>query len=99
MKKTITTLAICLAGCATVHESYAPDGLKAYTLNCSGTARGWDKCFEAAGNLCKDAGYTVLDRSDEDMSSVGGGAGIGGGGFFGVHTNERSMVVECKKPG
>jgi hypothetical protein len=25
-----------LVACATVHESYAPDGRKAYTLNCSG---------------------------------------------------------------
>ena len=99
MKNVITILALCLAGCATVHESYAPDGQKAYTLNCSGMARGWDKCFEAAGNLCKEAGYTVLDRSDESASVVTGGFSGSSGGFSGGKTNERSMVVECKRPG
>lgn len=101
MKGTIAILAAvsALAGCATVHESYAPDGQKAYTLNCSGLARGWDKCFEAAGNLCKDSGYTVVDRSDEAVSTISGAATATGGGFMGAHTNERSMVVECKRPG
>jgi len=39
---------LALAGCATVKETYAPDGRKSYTLNCSGAARGWDKCEAAA---------------------------------------------------
>lgn len=82
-----------------MHESYAPDGQKAYTLNCSGLARGWDKCFSAAGNICKDAGYSVIDRSDEPTGVMSAAASSGGGGFFGAHTNERSMVVECKRPG
>ena len=81
-----------ISGCATVHDTYAPDGKKAYTLNCSGLARGWDKCFEAAGNLCGAAGYNVVDRSDEGAAAAGGGSG----GFFGAKTNERAMVVECK---
>lgn len=60
----ITAAAIAvLAGCASVKESYAPDGRKAYNLNCSGTARGWDKCFAAAGEICGSKGYDVLDRS------------------------------------
>lgn len=95
MKKTCSLL-LCLAliSCASVHESYAPDGRPAYTLNCSGLARGWDKCFEAAGNLCKTAGYDVLDRSDESAATIG----AGGGGLFGAKTNERSMVIACKRP-
>ena len=40
----ITLLAsTLLSSCATVRETYASDGRKAYSLNCSGTARGWDK--------------------------------------------------------
>lgn len=85
-----------LTGCATVHESYAPDGRKAYTLNCSGLARGWDKCFSAAGDLCKSAGYDILDRSDEpaSMASIGGNGRSFGGSS--ASTSERSMVVACK---
>lgn len=96
MKRGVTGVVVILmpGACATVHDSYAPDGRPAYTLNCSGLARGWDKCFEAAGNLCKTAGFDVIDRSDESV----GVAGAGRGGLFGAKTNERSMVIACKKP-
>jgi len=85
-----------LAACATVHESYAPDGRKAYALNCSGTARGWDKCYSAAGNICGAAGYDVLDRSDEDVAMASAGGNASGFGMHGVKTNERSMLIACK---
>lgn len=82
-----------LSGCASVTESYAPDGRKAYALNCSGTARGWDKCLSKAGELCKTAGYDVLDRSGETVSSFGGNRS----GFYGAQSSERSMVIACKQ--
>ncbi|NJD67061.1 MAG: hypothetical protein FIA90_00020 [candidate division NC10 bacterium] len=90
-----------LGACATVKETYSPDGRKAYTLNCSGTARGWDKCYAAAGEICKESGYDILYRSSEDMSfaAVGGSVGSSGGGFGGssTKTNERSMLIACKR--
>lgn len=90
-----------LGACATVKETYSSDGRKAYTLNCSGTARGWDKCYSAAGELCKESGYDILDRSSEDASfaAVGGSVNISGGSFGGssTKTNERSMVIACKR--
>src|SRR3546814_15357512 len=85
---------LILAGCASVSESYGPDGRKAYTLNCSGTARGWDKCFSKARDLCKTAGYDILDRTSESMASIGGGSA----GFYGAATSERAMVIACKTP-
>lgn len=106
MKKAIVLAlgAVVLAGCATVRESYGPDGRKAYSLNCSGTARGWDKCFSAAGEICGSAGYDVLDRNSEDMvagsynssanvtTSSGNASSMG---FIGK-TKERSMLISCK---
>lgn len=96
----ILSVSALLSACATVKETYAPDGRKAYSLNCSGTARGWDKCYSAAGELCKEAGYDILDRSSEDASfaSVAGSANRTGGSVSGsaVKTNERSMVIACK---
>ncbi|OHX13357.1 hypothetical protein [Chromobacterium sphagni] len=97
-----TTLPILclLAACATVHETYSPDGRRAYALNCSGIARGWDKCYEAAGEICKGAGYDILDRSGEDSSiATVGGAIHGNAGSFGgsaIKTGERSMEIACK---
>lgn len=55
-------LSLILAGCVTVHESYAPDGRRAYTLNC--TAKYWDDCLSRAGEICGSAGYDVFQRSD-----------------------------------
>jgi hypothetical protein len=90
----VIVLSVC--GCATVKSTYAPDGRKAYTLNCSGLARGWDKCFSAAGDICGPSGYDVIDRSDEEaaMGSAGGSRSSYGASF--AKTNERSMVVACK---
>lgn len=99
--KTITVSLCCivaLVGCATVKESYGPDGRKSYSLNCSGTARGWDKCYTAAGELCGTAGYDVLARVGEEMSSFGFGGGNGSFGGYGAKTSERSMVISCKVP-
>ncbi|AQG98680.1 hypothetical protein A9R05_07395 [Burkholderia sp. KK1] len=100
MKKIVALLvsAAVLTACASVHESYSADGRKAYTLNCSGMARGWDKCFSAAGDLCKEAGFDVLDRASEGGSIGAGGFSGGSGSFGGGSTQERSMVVACKKP-
>jgi hypothetical protein len=89
----ILLLTFILNGCATVKETYSQDGKKAYTLNCSGTARGWDKCYSAAGELCGTKGYDIMNRSSEDTSSIGGSTS----GFFGAKTNERSMLVACKE--
>ena len=86
-------LTFVLNGCATVKETYSQDCRKAYTLNCSGLARGWDKCYAAAGELCKTKGYDIIDRTGEDMATIGGGTS----GFFGAKTHERSMLVACKK--
>ena len=82
-----------ISGCASVKETYSQDGRKAYTLNCSGLARGWDKCYAAAGELCKTKGYDILDKTGEDLATIGGSTS----GFFGAKTNERSMLVACKK--
>jgi hypothetical protein len=89
---------LLMAGCATVHQTYAPGGRKAYTLNCSGLARGWDKCMSAAGELCASAGYDILDRSDEDASVASAGGNTSGFSAFAAKTNERSMLVACKAP-
>lgn len=94
---TVLSCAVLLSACATVHESYAQDGRKAYALNCSGLARGWDKCQAAAGDICGSAGYDILDRSSEDVATAGGGGSGNGWSAFGAKTNERSMLIACKR--
>lgn len=89
--------AIILAGCASVNDTYAPDGRKAYALNCSGHARGWDKCMKAAGDLCGSAGYDILDRGSEDSAIMIAGVNGQNGNAVGGRSSERSMLVACKK--
>jgi hypothetical protein len=89
----VASIAIALAGCASTYETYTPDGRKALALNCSGTARGWDKCLKAAGDNCGDKGYDIIERTSEDLSSSGGSTS----GFYGVQTQERSMLIACKE--
>lgn len=86
-----------LSACATVKDTYSADGRKAYTLNCSGVARGWDKCYAAAGELCKTSGYDILDRNSEDMSVAGVSGSANSFSGSAIKTNERSMVIACKK--
>ena len=93
LRLTIAVMATSLlSACATVKETYSSDGRKAYALNCSGTARGWDKCYAAAGEICKESGYDILDRSSEDaaFAAVGGSVNGTGGSVGGssVKTNE-----------
>lgn len=94
MKLLCLLFVLTVTGCATVRESYAPDGRKAYALNCSGTARGWDKCLSAAGDKCGAAGYDVLDRNSEALGSIV----AANGGLVGAQTNERTMLISCKVP-
>jgi hypothetical protein len=94
MKKLILTLGcLLLTSCATVSNTYTATGEKAYSLNCSGTARGWDICLKAAGDLCGARGYKVLDRTSEDTAS----AQLTSSGFFATKSNERSMLISCGK--
>ena len=94
MKKIILIFCcLLLTCCATVSKTYTASGEEAYTLNCSGTARGWDKCLQAAGDLCGIKGYKILDRSSEDTAA----ASFTSSGFFASKSNERTMLIACGK--
>ena len=83
-----------LSACtASVTRTYTPNGDIGYTLNCSGTIRGWDKCLKTAGDICGSRGYDILDRSEESTIV----AGASQYDFFATKTNERTMLISCKK--
>lgn len=93
-----------LSSCATVSETFAPDGRKAYALNCSGQAVGWDKCYSAAGEICGAKGYDILVINNEPVAvgassgsgfvnPAGGSAGFGS--FFSM-SSQKTMLIACK---
>lgn len=85
--------ATAISACATSKQTFTADGREGYSLNCSGAARTWGQCLEKAGEICGTRGYEVLDRSDQQGSTVGGNQfGVYGGSLM-----FRSMLVACKK--
>lgn len=42
-------------------EIYYKDGRTAYVANC--VAANWGACLEKAGVICRDAGYTILEKN------------------------------------
>ena len=87
---------LCLAGCVTVKEVYGPDGDKAFTLNCSDdTGATWDHCYEKAGEICLESGYTILEKNIDQSAS--GSAGTLDEEVFGLYDsqNNRVLMIQC----
>lgn len=86
--------ALALAGCASVTPTYGPDGRQAFALNCSGLARSWNRCLEAAGEKCGTRGYRVVSVNGD----TGAIAVASPQGAFGASVIDRTMEVECREP-
>ena len=91
MKKFIT-ISLILTGCASSSPTYAPDGSKAYSLDCSGSARTWGMCYEKAGELCKEKGYEVVaGGSDKSSQLIANDSSV-----YASEGSSRSLVIKCK---
>jgi hypothetical protein len=53
-------------------------------------------CFEKAGELCAERGYTVLEKSSDRGSFV---TGTQAAGLYGGPVMNRSMIVQCSNQG
>lgn len=63
------TMLLLLAGCAASPVTTLPDGSVAYRIDCDGSARGLNLCFEKAGKSCGADGYTIVDPDGRRISS------------------------------
>ena len=96
MKKTrfffsLVTLLLS-TGCVTVKEVYGPDGRKAYTLNCSDDRSAtWDHCYEKAGEICRESGYTTLEKNIDQSAS--GSAGTLDEEVFGRYDSQNNLSL------
>lgn len=92
MKLNVILLASVLVGCATSSPTYAPDGSRAHSINCSGAALNWGMCYEKAGQLCKEKGYEVVaGGTDSNSTLIANQYGVYGG-----TAQTRSLVIKCK---
>jgi len=90
------TCVAVLTGCTAVQQRYAPDDVRSYALNCSGTGRNCKLTYTAANEACGAAGYDIRDRSSEDVAMAAAGSNSSGYGGSAVKTNERTMRIACK---
>ena len=93
MNKILTLLAlISLGGCATASNTYLSNGKQGLSIDCSGEAMSWAKCYEKADASCAGTGYDIVGtdgsaavrESDKTL-------GVDVGNF-----NSRNIVVTCK---
>lgn len=69
-----------LAACAGPAQMTLPDGSVAFLIDCDGSGRGLNACFERAGRSCGAAGYSIVnadgrrvsgsDVSDSEMARI-----------------------------
>ncbi|MDX1949978.1 MAG: hypothetical protein SFT90_05710 [Rickettsiales bacterium] len=88
----ILNLILILESCAVSEETFTPNGKKGYTINCSGTALSWAECYAKAGKLCSTSGYKVIEKSSDKNSSLSANQY----GLYGLESNSRSLLIECK---
>lgn len=82
-----------LTGCTTAKPIYTADGKQGHSIICSGTANSWAGCYEKAGELCGEKGYTVQDKSGD----TGFVASASTTNAFAGSTISRSMIVQGKE--
>ncbi len=63
------TAALLTACAAPVQTTTLADGSRAYLIDCEGTARGLNMCFEKAGKSCGAEGYTIVGKRGQRLSS------------------------------
>ena len=93
MNKALALLALlALGGCATASNTYLADGKQGLSIDCSGEAMSWAKCYEKADASCAGTGYSIVGTDGspavKDSEKT---LGVDVGNF-----NSRNIVVVCK---
>ncbi len=81
-----------LSGCATASQTYLPDGRAGYTVECSGAANSWGKCYEKAGQICGTKGYNIISQTGDKGNMVSGNQF----GVYGGSVITRDLLIACK---
>ena len=82
---------LLINGCATAKQIYLPDGRAGYNVVCSGSALNWGLCYEKAGEICGEEGYTVIEKIGDEGAVVSGNQY----GVYGGSVINRNMLIVC----
>ncbi|HEY2686501.1 MAG TPA: hypothetical protein VGI93_23520 [Steroidobacteraceae bacterium] len=66
----ITLFSMVFAGCASQHDTYAPDGRRGFAVTCGGLLNSWSNCLVKAGRACGNRGYDVIRGTEEDRAML-----------------------------
>ena len=93
MKKVLILLAlVTLGGCATASNTYLSDGKQGLSIDCSGEAMSWAKCYEKADASCAGTGYNIIATDGSPaVAEHNKTLGVDVGNF-----KSRNIVVACK---
>lgn len=91
-KSLILATVLTLGGCASTSTAYLADGQQGLSIDCSGEAMSWGKCYEQADESCAAKGYTIVGTEGSPATKDADKTlGIDMGNF-----NSRTIVVKCK---
>lgn len=89
----LSLLAVALHGCASARKTYTSSGREGYSINCSGNASTWGRCYEKAGDICGAKGYEVLEKMGENVTTSSST-------ILEQHSGtdiNRNMIIRCKE--
>jgi hypothetical protein len=92
LKFAILATTLIINGCAMSSKIYTPEGKEGFSIDCSGTALSWGKCYEKAGSLCGARGYDVLGQSGEQGSTMSANQY----GIYAGSVVSRNLLISCK---
>jgi hypothetical protein len=59
-------MALSIAACSSVHQTYVPDGRRGFAITCGGLLNSYSSCLVKAGRACGSNGYETVKGSEED---------------------------------
>ena len=66
LKLLLVAIVLTMSACRTQHQTYAPDGRRAYVVACGGFLNSYGTCLIKAGRACGNRGYEVLKGGEDD---------------------------------
>lgn len=83
---------VILTGCATSTPIFDNEGKQALSIDCSKGNLTWGDCYAKAGEVCKQSGYDILNKSTDESGGVFATNGTLAGGYG----YTRTLIVRCK---
>ncbi len=80
-----------LISCTTAKEINTPSGSAGYAIKCNGKWLDWSNCYEKAGEVCGENGYTIIDERKSSNPQVYTITGR----VFADNVTNRSLMIEC----